>query len=97
MNEEKKIFDEYFKVISKDNPSAYEKIKKAAQYETNSHLWRIVTAKDAAGNVKGKFLMTDLFMTVPQGANLFDQANLRDAGEASWSTVMARSGKNTEE
>ena len=97
LNEEKKIFDEYFKVISKDNPLAYEKIKKAAQYETNSHLWRIVTAKDAAGNVKGKFLMTDLFMTVPQGANPFDQANLRDAGEASWSTVMARSGENTEE
>ena len=96
LEEEKSVLDAYFAVIGKDDPTAYDKIKKAAQYETNSHLWRIVTAKDSAGNIKGKFLTTDLFMTVPQGTDPFDKNNLREAGETSWNTVMARSGENPE-
>ena len=95
-DEEKKIIDSYLELIAKDDPAAYNKIKKAAQYETNSHIWRIVTAKDSMGNVKGKFLMTDLFMTVPNGTDPFDKDKLRQAGETSWNTVMSRSGENPE-
>ena len=94
--EEKEIIDSYLDLIAKDDPAAYNKIKRAAQYETNSHIWRIVTARDAEGNVKGRFLMTDLFMTVPNGTDPFDKDKLRQAGETSWNTVMSRSGENPE-
>lgn len=70
--EEKSILDSYFNLIGQDDPTAYNKIKQAAQYETNSHIWRIVTARDRNGNVKGRYLMTDLFMTVPGGSDPFD-------------------------
>ena len=94
--EEKSILDSYFNLIGQDDPTAYNKIKQAAQYETNSHIWRIVTARDRNGNVKGRYLMTDLFMTVPGGSDPFDKNNLRTAGETSWNTVMTRSGENPE-
>lgn len=97
LEEEKQVMTEYFRVMGKDDSKVVEKLKRPSSYQSNSHIWRVVTLTDRKGN-KQQFLTTDIFDTSGiKGEDAFDTAALRKAGETSWETVAKRTGENKEE